>query len=79
MREDDFNLIHEPWVCVHYLDGTVGEVSLLELFRDAHTIQSLAGDLPTQDAAILRVLLAILHTVFSRVDVDGKSTRVSEA
>src|SRR5699024_1723173 len=33
----------------------------------------LAGDSPSQDFAILRVLLAILHTVFSRFDMEGEA------
>ena len=78
MREDDFNLIREPWIRVREQNGTVKEVSLLELFRDAHTFQALAGELPTQNAAVLRVLLAVLHTVFSRVDAEGAEIPLEE-
>lgn len=78
MREDDFNLISEPWIKVRKMEGDVAEVSLLELFREAHTYQALAGELPTQNAAVLRVLLAVLHTVFSRVDAEGAEISLEE-
>ncbi|MDR0896684.1 MAG: type I-E CRISPR-associated protein Cse1/CasA [Oscillospiraceae bacterium] len=56
-----FNLLEEPWILVRAPDGDVSEISLLTLFRNAHRYQSLAGESPTQDMAILRLLLAILH------------------
>lgn len=68
-----FNLLEEDWIAVmtdH--KGTVKEVSLLDLFNNAQNYVGLAGDMPTQDFAVLRVLLAILHTVFSRFDAEGK-------
>lgn len=58
---DEFNLIDQPWIRVRWLDGSEGEVSLREAFARAHEIRDLAGDLPTQDFAVLRVLLAILY------------------
>lgn len=68
-----FNLLDEPWVSVVYDDrGATKEVSLLDLFQNAHNYKDLAGDTKTQDFAILRVLLAVLHTVFSRFDADGQ-------
>lgn len=39
----------------------VRDVSLRECFAEAHVIRALAGEVATQDAAILRLLLAILH------------------
>jgi CRISPR system Cascade subunit CasA len=56
-----FNLLHEPWILVRAPDGDVSEISLLTLFGNAHHYQSLAGESPTQDMAMLRLLLAILH------------------
>lgn len=72
MRDNDFNLIRDPWTRVRRLDAAVEEVPMLDLFRNAHMYQVLAGELPTQDAAVLRLLLAVLHTVFSRVNADGE-------
>jgi len=67
-----FNLIDEPWVSVMTNNkGETQEVSLSEVFQNAQQYKSLAGDSPTQDFAILRVLLAVLHTVFSRFDANG--------
>lgn len=56
-----FNLLDEPWIMVLDTDGTNRPVSLLELLREAGTVRRLAGELPTQDAAILRLVLAILY------------------
>ena len=60
MTESPFNLITEPWIRVRDGEG-VRDVSLRECFAEAHTIRALAGEIVTQDAAILRLLLAILH------------------
>ncbi len=56
-----FDLIEQPWIAVRFLDGTVGEVSLRGVFERANETQEIAGELPTQDFAIVRLLLAILH------------------
>ena len=69
--ERKFNLIDEPWICVRTADLTVKEVSLKEVFLNAHTYTEFAGETKTQDFAVLRLLLAIMHTVFSRYDVNG--------
>lgn len=69
MTNEDFNLSSDPWIKV--INGQtkqVEEVSLIELFQKAQDYQSLAGEMHVQDFAILRVLLAILHTVYSRYD-----------
>lgn len=44
---------------------------MLELFECAQEYRGLAGELPTQDVAVLRLLLAVLHAVFERFDSDG--------
>jgi CRISPR system Cascade subunit CasA len=68
-----FNLIDEEWIMVYYADlNETKMVSLNTLFKDAHLIRHLAGDTKTQDFAILRVLLAILTTVYSRLDSNGE-------
>ena len=58
---DSFNLLTEPWIPVIYADGSVAEVSIKDVFADAHDIQELACDLPTVNVAIFRTLLAILR------------------
>jgi len=60
----EFNLLYEPWIATLTFEGEREEVSLLELFRRAPKLQSLAGELPAQDTAVLRLLLAVLHSVF---------------
>ena len=69
-----YNLLREPWISV-IIKGT-GEqkdVSLLDIFRNTQDYLALAGDMKTQDFAVLRLLLSILHTVFSRYDENGNS------
>lgn len=68
----EFNLLNEPWISVMTDSrGTTKEVSLLELFENAHKYKRLAGETPAQDFAVLRFLLAIMYTVFSRFDYEG--------
>ena len=71
MPENEFNLLREPWIPAMRPDGETEEVSLLDIFRRAPEFVQLAGELPTQDVALLRLLLAVLHTVFGRYDVDS--------
>jgi len=71
--EPYFNLLDESWILVRNLQGDIEELSLLEVFRRAHELEGLAGESPTQDIAILRLLLAILYAVFTRSDATGKA------
>ena len=73
MKEQHFNLLSEPWIKV--IDAQNNQeitVSLQDVFRNAPNYRQLAGDMRSQDLAILRFLLAILTTVYSRVDSKGK-------
>ncbi|MBQ1121906.1 type I-E CRISPR-associated protein Cse1/CasA [Streptomyces sp. B15] len=56
-----FNLVSAPWVPVQREDGTVQEVSLSQLFKEAGQLRRMVGDLPTQEIAVLRLLLAIVY------------------
>lgn len=60
MNDTAFDLLERPWVRVRGTGG-VREVSLRTVFDEAHTIEALAGEVPTQDAAVLRLLVAVLH------------------
>lgn len=71
MPEKEFNLLHEPWILVMKPDGEIEEVSILDAFKRAAEFRGLAGELRTQDVAVMRLLLAILHVVFARFDVNG--------
>lgn len=77
-RECEFNLLDEPWIKVMKRDGTIDEVSLITVFEQAHLYTDLAGELATQNVAVLRLLLAVLHTVFSRVDEHGEDAPIEE-
>ena len=77
MSEKEFCLLHEHWILVMRKDGKTEEVSLLDLYRHAQDYQRLAGELPTQDVAVLRLLLAILHAIFARYDLNGNSDSIS--
>ena len=72
MQEIEFNLLTEPWVRVRLPDNTVQEASLTDALVHAQEYMDLAGEMPTQDAAMLRLLLAVLFTVFSRVNEVGE-------
>ena len=68
-----FNLVSEPWIKVSEIQtNQVTKVSLLELFARAGDFRELAGDMRAQDLAILRFLLAILTTVYSRFDANDE-------
>ncbi|WP_225844909.1 type I-E CRISPR-associated protein Cse1/CasA [Streptomyces sp. HPF1205] len=56
-----FDLVSRPWLPVLREDGTTAELSLDDVFRHAAGIRRLVGDLPTQELALLRLLLAILY------------------
>ena len=56
-----FNLLDEPWIRVMRVDGSVDELSLLTLCDEISDILKICGDIPTQDMAILRLLIAISH------------------
>lgn len=62
--EMEFNLLDEPWIIVKTKTNETKTWSILELFEHAHKAQGLAGELPTQDIAIMRLLLAIMHSAF---------------
>lgn len=58
-----FDLTVCPWVPVQRLDGTEDELSLNDVFAQAENLRRIVGDLATQEFALLRLLLAILHDV----------------
>lgn len=77
MKEVEFNLLEEPWIRVLCPDCSVREVSLTQALLQAQEFTDLAGELPTQDVAVLRLLLAVLHAVFGRVDADGQPVEIT--
>lgn len=78
MEQMEFNLLDEPWIRVMTEDCIVVERSLMQVLLNSHQYQRLAGELPTQDVALLRLLLAILQTVFYRVDPEGEDGPIED-
>ncbi|MEU2132388.1 type I-E CRISPR-associated protein Cse1/CasA [Streptomyces sp. NPDC018352] len=56
-----FDLTTQPWIPVLRQNGTQDELSLREVFEQAGTLRRLVGDLPTQEFALVRLLLALVH------------------
>lgn len=56
-----FNLIDEPWIPVIDLHGRQSDMSLQQTLLQAHMLRCIAAPNPHETAAILRLLLAILH------------------
>lgn len=72
MDNKKFNLLTEPWLKV--IDSQSNQeqtVSLIDLFENSQNYRQLAGEMRSQDLAILRLLLAILTTVYSQFDMIG--------
>ena len=67
-----FNLLDEPWISI-IVDktGEKKDVSMLDFFHNAGAYHSLAGEMETQNFALLRFLLSVIQTVFSRFDNQG--------
>lgn len=72
MKDIEFNLLDEKWILVRKSDCTVDELSLTDALLKSHEYVELAGELPTQNVSILRLMLAVLHTVFSRHSPQGE-------
>lgn len=67
-----FNLVTEPWIKVVDEDNRERTVSLEQLFTNAVHYRQLAGEMKSQDLALLRFMLAILTTVYSRYTAEGE-------
>lgn len=78
MQEKEFDLLTEPWIRVSTRSLEQKEVSLMDGMLHAQEYVGLAGETPTQDAALLRVLLAAALTIFYRYDEDGNEDEISE-
>lgn len=71
MASQSFNLTTDPWIkVVQTGTGQEKSVSLIEFFDHVQDYRQLAGEMRSQDLAIMRFLLAILTTVYSRYDAD---------
>lgn len=67
-----YNLLEEAWIPVIVNESGNGKkVSLINLFENSQNYISLNCDTKTQEFAVLRLLLAITQTVFSRFNHEG--------
>lgn len=78
MNDTDYNLIDEPWIRVTDKNCNIIEVSLKDAIINAHEYKALKGELPTQDVAVMRLILAVIHTVISRYDEDGEKNLLDD-
>ncbi|MEE3422204.1 MAG: type I-E CRISPR-associated protein Cse1/CasA [Succinimonas sp.] len=67
-----FNLLDEPWISVLEASGDKKEVSMLDFFKNAGGFSSFAGEMETQNFAVMRFLLSVVQTVFSRFNFNGE-------
>ena len=79
MRDKEFSLLEEPWIRVLLPECSVREVSLTDALVNAHRYRELAGEMSTQDMTVLRLLLAVLYAVFTRVDETGENAPLQTA
>lgn len=62
--EHKFNLICDPWIPAVTLEGNPAVISLREALVNAPAYQRVSASLPHTSAAVMRLLLAVLHRVF---------------
>jgi CRISPR system Cascade subunit CasA len=60
-QDTGFNLLKNPWIPLLDHDGRVEEYSIMDTFALAGEHRAICGEVPTQEFAILRLLLAIMH------------------
>ena len=74
-----FDLARSPWIpSRRVIDGTHIENGILDTLATAHQLAGLSGDIPTQNAALTRMLLAVLHGALGPADL-GSWRRLWEA
>ena len=67
-----FNLLDEPWISVLKKSGEKKDVSMLDFFKNAGQYIQFAGEMESQNFAVMRLLLSVVQTVFSRFDFNGE-------
>lgn len=66
MGDISFNLINEPWIPCHMVTGERQTLGLREVLYRSHDIEGLDLQNPLEEAALYRLLLALVHRI-----VDG--------
>lgn len=54
-----FSLLTEPWINCELTDGSERLLGIRDIFDGQQEVKSIRGDSPTQDYAVLRVLLTV--------------------
>lgn len=75
MSTRSFDLRTRPWIPVRDRSGADREVSLSEVYRLATELTGLGGELPTTSAALLRLLVAVLHASLDVPQRPGEAWR----
>lgn len=78
VKDKEFNLIDENWILVMESDCTVHSVSLKDALLNAHKYVDFAGEMPTVNVSIMRTMLAVLQTVFERMDGTGQRVTLED-
>lgn len=73
-----FDLREEPWIPVILLNGDPAELSLKGCFIRAAEVRRIAGEIPTQSFALLRLLLAITHDAIGFHDEDAVASAMRD-
>lgn len=75
MNDKEYNLLDEEWILAADEGGNVRGYSLTGIFEKAHELKCLSGEISTQNAAVMRLLIAVLYAVYQRPDGhDGPQT-----
>lgn len=72
MKEREFNLLDEPWIKVLRPDLQMDTLSLQDVMLHGQDYKDLGGENALQNFAVLRLLIAVAYTIFSRVDENGE-------
>lgn len=59
-----YDLRFEPWIPVERLNGTSDVVSLRDALCEAHCIRRISGEIPGENLALLRLLLALVYCTY---------------
>ncbi|MGV0395243.1 type I-E CRISPR-associated protein Cse1/CasA [Corynebacterium uberis] len=75
-----FSLLDEPWINCHDAQGATVTASIRDIFDGSVTAARIVGDSPTQDYAVLRVLLAIFWRAHQPdyTDIGGSTFHMDE-
>ena len=66
-----YNLLDQPFIPVKTVDEATKAVSIRDALVNASDYQRVSANLPHANAALMRLLLAILHRVFGPADSDA--------